>query len=224
MQQKTLMLITDISGYTRFITQVGHERGLKHAQELLQIIINSNTLGLKLCEVEGDAVFFYTMKKMPSAKAILQQIGRTYRAFNHYLAQHALESDLGIKFFLHSGDCEEMRIGGRVKLFGTEVIKIHRLLKCISDRSDYLLVTENAGHLLSEIEGDLVAGETTFPHIGVVSYSLFDSTFFVKYGARNELYTKFIMAITEVGAFIATELSRRYRWYNTYVNTMAGAT
>jgi hypothetical protein len=214
------MLITDISGYTRFITQVGHEQGLKHAQELLQIIINSNTLGLKLCEVEGDAVFFYTMKTMPSAKAILKQIGRTYRAFNHYLDQNQLQ-DLGIKFFLHTGDCEEMRIGGRVKLFGTEVIKIHRLLKCITDRSDYLLVTENAGHLLSGVDGDLVAGETTFPHLGVVNYSLFDSTYFVKYGARTELYSTCVRLLTDAGTFLSAELSRQYRWYNTFVNMLA---
>jgi hypothetical protein len=114
-----------------------------------------------------------------------------------------------------------MRIGGRVKLFGTEVIKIHRLLKCITDRSDYLLVTENAGHLLSGVDGDLVADETTFPHLGVVNYSLFDSTYFVKYGARNELYSKCVRLLTDAATFLTAELSRQYRWYNAFVNMLA---
>jgi len=223
MKQKTLMLITDISGYTKFITQAGHEQGLRHAQGLLQIIINTNSLGLKLCEVEGDAVFFYTMKKMPGTRAILNQIGRTYRAFNHYLRQHHLESQLGIKFFLHSGDCEEMRIGGRVKLFGTEVIKIHRLLKCVSDRADYLLVTQNARHLISGVQGEAVSGETTFPHIGTVNYALFDGEFILQQVRRNLFHDKAINKVSEAARFVTSEMSRHYRWYSTLVNELAGA-
>ena len=223
MKQKTLMLITDISGYTRFITRVGHEEGLIHAHELLQIIINSNTLGLKLCEVEGDAVFFYTMKKMPSGQAILSQISRTYRAFNHYLEQHNLSLELGIKFFLHTGECEEMRIGGRVKLFGTEVIKIHRLLKCISDRSDYLLVTQNAKHLLPELQDESVHGETAFPHIGPVSYNVFDGEFILRYSAQPVFYHHAISLISDAAHFVAREMGRQYRWYTQAVNMLAGA-
>ena len=60
MKGQTLMLITDISGYTRFFTRVGHQEGLRRAQDLLQIIINTNTLGLKLCEGRR-CLFFYTI-------------------------------------------------------------------------------------------------------------------------------------------------------------------
>jgi hypothetical protein len=37
MKEQTLMLIVDINGYTRFLTRVGHEEGLKRAQDLLRL-------------------------------------------------------------------------------------------------------------------------------------------------------------------------------------------
>ena len=183
------MLITDISGYTWFISRVGHEEGLKRAQDLLQIVINSNSLGLKLCEVEGDAVFFYTVKKLPSRVALMRQIGATYRAFNDYLAQHGLSSELGIKFFVHTGMCEEVRIGGRTKLFGMEVIKIHRLLKGISSTPDYLLITENA-HKSLEMNGNAGDNEMTeIQHIGEVSYTMYDESYLLHTAALSNRQT-----------------------------------
>lgn len=207
------MLITDISGYTRFFTRVGHEEGLQRAQDLLQIIINSNSLGLKLCEVEGDAVFFYTMKQLPSRNALMRQISRTYEAFNHYLATHHLEEELGIKFFVHTGICEEIRIAGRTKLYGMEVIKIHRLLKSITNKDDYMLITENAEKALDfEIEDGVHAG-TEFPHIGLVNYALYNEKFLQQSAVERSWYHAFVDGLGEVGITMTTELSKQYRRY-----------
>ncbi len=213
MRQDTLMLITDISGYTRFVTEVGHDQALTIAHDLLQTVINANTLGLKLCEVEGDAVFFYSTKALPSYKALMRQIGRTYRAFHYYLGRHALAAQLGIKFFVHTGLCEEMQIGGRTKLFGAEVIKIHRLLKSIPDQSDYLLMTSNARETFHLNADDGSDGVTGIPYIGDVQYSVYDGTYILEASAEPQQYSAVVEYLADAGRLLATELGRQYQTY-----------
>lgn len=213
MKAQTLMLITDISGYTRFITRVGHDEGLRHAQDLLQIIINSNTLGLKLCEVEGDAVFFYTMQRLPSRRALLKQISKTYRAFNDYLALHHLETELGLKFFVHTGECEEVRIGGRTKLFGLEVIRIHRLLKSISKKDDHLLITDHAATHIGMDHDDGVPGVTGFPHLGPVRYIVYNEEFLRDVAAQPSLLQTAAANVAEAMEVVTSEFAVHFRRY-----------
>lgn len=214
------MLITDISGYTRFLTQVGHEEGLHRAQDLLQIIINTNSLGLKLCEVEGDAVFFYAMKELPSSRELMKQISKTYKAFNHYLSTHHLESQLGIKFFIHTGVCEEVRIGGRTKLYGMEVIKIHRLLKSITNKEDYLLITESAGNTLRFESDGGIRGGAEFPHIGVVNYDVYNESFLHETVIENSIYHLLLNGLRDAALNVVLELSRQYRRYAAFMNPL----
>jgi hypothetical protein len=221
MKGHTLMLITDISGYTKFMTRVGHEEGLRRAQDLLQIVINANTLGLKLCEIEGDAVFFYAIGSLPSRSALLRQIGRTYTAFNRYLVTHDLDAELGIKFFVHTGECEEIRIGGRTKLYGMDVIKIHRLLKSITKKDDYLLVTRSAAEALSFEKFPGVDGATEFPHIGSVAYTLFNERYLqeriisepTKYALLQKAFIDGMMTMV-------AELSKQYSRYAAMMNPL----
>ena len=213
MKGQTLILITDISGYTRFITRVGHDEGLLRARDMLQIIINENTLGLKLCEVEGDAVFFYSMYKLPSRQALMRQISRMYRAFNHYLVTNGLETELGIKFFVHTGVCEEIHIAGRKKLYGTEVIKIHRLMKSIKGQHDSLLVTKNAGDTLLLTSPDGAHGEAEFPHIGLVNYTVYNDAFLQSSQQEKTLYQSLTGIFQEAALTIMGELGRLYTKY-----------
>jgi len=55
--QNALIFIPDISGFTKFVneTEISHSQHI--IQELLETIVNSNTLGLSLSEIEGGAVF-----------------------------------------------------------------------------------------------------------------------------------------------------------------------
>ncbi len=211
MKGQTLMLITDISGYTRFLTRVGHDEGLKRAQEMLQIVINANTLGLKLCEIEGDAVFFYSMHKLPTGKALMRQISSTSKAFNHYLVHHNLTTELGIKFFVHTGVCEELRIGGRTKLYGTEVIKIHRLLKSITERNDSLLITQKARELLLLDAGQGAQGGTEFPYIGKVRYTVYSENTLLDSPEEPTFYQSLVTNLREAAITITTEMGRVYR-------------
>jgi hypothetical protein len=220
MKEQTLMLIVDINGYTRFLTRVGHEEGLRRAQDLLQIIINSNTLGLKLCEVEGDAVFFYAMKQLPSRNMLMRQISRTYEAFNHYLAVHRLDTELGIKFFMHSGMCEEVRIGGRTKLYGMEVIEIHRLLKSITNKDDHMLVTASAAEVLEFQTEEGVSREAEFPYIGAVNYTLYNKQFLKSSVNETSVYKSFLHGFSEAIIILTGELSNQYRRYAAVMNPL----
>ena len=57
--------IPDISGFTRFVneTEIDHSRLI--IQELLEILINSNQIGLEVSEIEGDAILFYKFGESP---------------------------------------------------------------------------------------------------------------------------------------------------------------
>ena len=56
MENKGLLFIPDISGFTRFVneTEIDHSRLI--IQELLEILINANQIGLEVSEIEGDAI------------------------------------------------------------------------------------------------------------------------------------------------------------------------
>ena len=58
MENRGLLFIPDISGFTRFIneTEIDHSRLI--IQELLELLINNNTTGLEISEIEGDAILF----------------------------------------------------------------------------------------------------------------------------------------------------------------------
>jgi hypothetical protein len=57
---KTLLLLADISGYTRFM--LGTSTALSHAQamitERVDTLIAEIRIPLRVVEIEGDAVFF----------------------------------------------------------------------------------------------------------------------------------------------------------------------
>lgn len=48
----------DISGFTRFVNEVEIEHSRLVIQELLEILVNANEIGLEVSEIEGDAILF----------------------------------------------------------------------------------------------------------------------------------------------------------------------
>ena len=65
MENKGLLFIPDISGFTKFVheTEIDHSRLI--IQELLEILINANQIGLEVSEIEGDAILFYKFGESP---------------------------------------------------------------------------------------------------------------------------------------------------------------
>lgn len=157
----TLLLIADISGYTRFMKQ--HAISISHAKEivvrLLSRLMSTAQSPLKVAELEGDAVFFYASTEGNSisevATAVRNQIPAMFSAFKDEIAQiDALQTcacdacnniyQLKLKQVVHVGVTEMERIGQFEKLFGLDVIVVHRLLKNSVPSDEYLLMTPPA--------------------------------------------------------------------------------
>ena len=181
MFESTLLFITDISGFTSFVAAADPEKGRDQAQRLLSCIVEANTIGLELCEVEGDAVFFYLRGEMPSWNEVQRQIHLMHSRFHACLSSMGLDGQLGIKFFVHAGNCDIIEVAGRRKLFGLDVIKIHRLLKGIEAGLDYAVLTSDAAVLLSAqpVVADDRAADF-YKHLGYIQYLIYSETSIVR--------------------------------------------
>jgi len=151
--QQALLFMPDISGFTQFVseTEVLHSRHI--VQELLEIIIDSNHLNLQISEIEGDAIFFYRPGDKPNLKSLLQQVEKMFTRFHAHLKLYEHQRicpcgacknavDLTLKIIVHFGDVTGIAIKEHKKLFGKNVILLHRLLKNNLNRKEYVLFTE----------------------------------------------------------------------------------
>ena len=140
MENKGLLFIPDISGFSRFVTEteIGHSRLI--IQELLEILIESNEIGLEISEIEGDAILFYKFGEPPPVDALYRQVEKMFCAFHKNLLayeQHRYcqckacitASTLTLKVITHYGEFAGYRIQNFSKLIGKDVIVAHQLLK-----------------------------------------------------------------------------------------------
>src|SRR4029078_4839969 len=88
MENRGLLFIPDISGFTRFVneTEISHSRLI--IQELLELLINANQIGLEVSEIEGDAVLFYKFGDAPDAKDIYVQVAKMFTEFHRQLSAY----------------------------------------------------------------------------------------------------------------------------------------
>ena len=154
MENKGLLFIPDISGFTKFINQtdIGHSR--KIIQELLEILINSNQMELEVSEIEGDAILFYKFCDSPSLKEIYEQVEKMFCAFHKHLLAYdscrycqcnACTSMVGLslKVITHYGEFTSYNVKNFNKLIGKDVIIAHQLLKNEIEQHEYWLVTSS---------------------------------------------------------------------------------
>ena len=59
MENRGLLFIPDISGFTRFVNEVEIEHSRFIIQQLLETLIRANDSNLQISEIEGDAILFY---------------------------------------------------------------------------------------------------------------------------------------------------------------------
>ncbi len=148
-----LIFIPDISGFTQFVTytEISHSKHI--IEELLEIIIDANQIGLEVSEIEGDAILFYRFGKAPDAEDVLRQVQNMFTNFHLHLKKYESHrvcncgacrtgSNLNIKFIAHYGEITMNTIREHRKLFGKEVIVAHRLLKNDIDSHEYSLFTD----------------------------------------------------------------------------------
>ncbi len=150
---QSLLFIPDISGFTNFVNSTEVEHGRHVIAELLDLIIESDRLGLTVSELEGDAVLFYLDGRVPSVESLVAQARHTFTAFHAKLKEFEARricdcgacveaSGLTLKIVAHAGPIELMEVRGFTKLYGGDVIVAHRLLKNDIDEAEYLLLTD----------------------------------------------------------------------------------
>ncbi len=144
---KGLIIIPDISGFTNFVKNIDIDLGVSITSDLLNEIIDSNTLDLEISEIEGDAILFYKAGKPLPLKNVFAAFKNIHEAFNNKLESlkslYNIEADLSLKFIVHYGDINVYNIKGFRKLYGQTVIESHCLLKNGEGNKNYILITED---------------------------------------------------------------------------------
>jgi len=187
-EQEVLLVIADISGYTRFVATT--RESLAHCQlvitELMRTVLKELKLPIRVAKLEGDAVFFYLRKDGNEreisrlAGSIRVRIDRMFAAFNRRIVE-LVESNicpcagcqsitmLRLKMVVHSGRALFFRLDRFQELSGMDVILVHRLLKNSVSGHEYVLLTEAARRDL--FEPDVTAleqAEERYEDVGAV--------------------------------------------------------
>jgi hypothetical protein len=123
--QKVVLVLLDISGYTRFIRF--HKVSLIHAEriidELLERVIAETHPPLVLQELEGDAVYFYAAAFKAREDRLISECS---------ICQCDACTAVGrltMKAVLHHGEAVFTQVQRFTKLSGEDTILAHRLLK-----------------------------------------------------------------------------------------------
>ena len=161
--EPVLLVIADISGYTRYMT--ANAKTLAHSQtvitELMQAIVHQIELPLAVAKLEGDAIFLYCRKQAGgldwslSRAVIGNRLLRFFELFGSKLRELSRSTTcncqacthldtLRLKVIVHSGEALFHPVLNFVELAGVDVIIVHRLLKNSVNASQYLLLTEAA--------------------------------------------------------------------------------
>ncbi|MFN6944132.1 MAG: DUF2652 domain-containing protein [Cytophagaceae bacterium] len=185
-----LLFIPDISGYTKFLhnTRLSDSKVLIH--KLLEVLIDSNILQLKIGEIEGDAVVFYQLGPPPDIHTIECQVKKTFLDFQKALYEMeqqdtllATAKNLTLKIIVHYGEIITTDIKGIPKLLGPDLVLAHRILKNNIKIKEYLLMTEQYLQTQNK-EGIKKAfswssqhsGRKKYDHLGTVHYKYFPLT------------------------------------------------
>ncbi|TCC90079.1 DUF2652 domain-containing protein [Pedobacter frigiditerrae] len=152
MKHSGLIFIPDISGFTQFVNNVELKHSQHIIQELLEAILDSNEMELKVSEVEGDAILFYKLGKSPDLDITYKQVERMFQSFHQQLKNYESKrtchckaciaaTHLSLKIITHYGEFKEYRIKDFLKLIGKDVIVAHQLLKNDIPDHEYWLIT-----------------------------------------------------------------------------------
>ncbi|XLS30582.1 DUF2652 domain-containing protein [Flavobacteriaceae bacterium M23B6Z8] len=185
----TLLCIPDISGFTRFMSEVDFDLGAKVIPALLNDIIYANQIDLKVSEIEGDAVLFFRSGALPEFETLMRQCEDFYIQFYTKLRElretyknkkgaYLIPEILGLKIILHySEEIGLVQIDKRFKLMGEAVITAHRMLKNNIDMEEYILISKDLAEQYSlfsneeELENlGLIKGKMEAAHLGKLEY------------------------------------------------------
>ncbi len=197
MEKPVILIIADISGYTRFITS--NIETTTHSQavvtELVETIIKQVEIPLEVAKLEGDAVFLYSVKENSDTMSWndkRMKIGEKLITFFETFTKKVVElsmstlcecdackniSMLRLKIIVHSGKAVFHRIGKFEELGGVDAIVVHRLLKNSLKSNEYILLTEAGYNDIEFPEAiEVTKGTEQYDEIGIVKTVVFYPT------------------------------------------------
>lgn len=136
-----ILLISDITGYTKFLASSELEHAQDSLRSLLKLIVEHTRPPLVISRLEGDAVISYAPAgSFLQGQTIVEIIERTYVDFcqarelmmlNTTCTCNACRNipNLDLKFFVHFGSFMLEQLLSYTELVGTDVNLIHRLTK-----------------------------------------------------------------------------------------------
>ncbi|HUR32023.1 MAG TPA: DUF2652 domain-containing protein [Saprospiraceae bacterium] len=154
MENKGLVFIPDISGFTQFINKVEIVHSKAIIQELLEILVSANNIGLEISEIEGDAILFYKYGEAPDLETLYKQVEKMFCEFHRSLGAYEISRycqcqactsaiELTLKVITHYGEFTDYHVASFKKLIGKDIIVAHQLLKNDIDQHEYWLVTND---------------------------------------------------------------------------------
>jgi uncharacterized protein YndB with AHSA1/START domain len=219
MIQKGYFIITDISGYTAYLSK----SEINHAHEILQSLFDVQISTLKapieISNFQGDAILTYLPEnKIIQKQTVLELVEKVYFEFSRKIKLMAFNTtctcnacsniaNLDLKIFVHYGDFMLQELAGRSELFGTDVILVHRMMKnqVISQTGieAYALFTKAAAEALS-LESYCSGMETykdSYEYVGEIEMFVHClKTRLEEEGAKNRV------EITKENAWVGTDL------------------
>jgi Protein of unknown function (DUF2652) len=192
MTQQGFLIISDITGYSKYV----NESELEHAREsltaLLNLLIDHTQSPLVLSKLEGDALFSYAPAGgFLQGQSLLDMIETTYASFRKALELMVLNTtcpcnacrnlpNLDLKFFVHFGSFMTQKLGNFTELVGNDVNLVHRLAKNrIKEKMGfkaYAAFTQSVMDALglADFQNSLTPYRDTFADVGEVQMYVHD--------------------------------------------------
>jgi hypothetical protein len=234
--QEGYLLISDISGYTAFLTQSELEHAHAVLEELFEALMTNIRLPLKIAKLEGDAIFAYARKgSYIEGLALLEGVEHLYNTFADARTTMVINTTctctackliptLDLKFFVHHGEFIVDKSG---ELSGASVILIHRLMKntVVEDTGikAYALFTQDAIKMMDagEAASGMRAHVETYEHLGDVPCLIHDLT--PVYQAYKER-ARVMVAEDDVWLYMSCDVPIPAPVAWSYINTPEGKT
>ena len=192
MTQQGFLIISDITGYSKYL----NESELEHARDsltaLLNILLDHTKSPLVLSKLEGDAVFSSAPAHgFLQGQSLLDMVESTYVSFRKALELMVLNTtctcnacrnlpNLDLKFFVHFGSYMTQKLGNFNELVGNDVNLVHRLAKNhIKEKTGfkaYAAFTQSVMEALglADFQNSLTPHRETFADVGEVKMYVLD--------------------------------------------------
>ena len=182
----TLIIIPDITGFNDYMNNSNLEYSQKAIGGLLESILDNNILNLKVSDIEGDTILFYSYDLNKTIDQIIYQCELMFQKFHDKLKAFNSENckcgtcerlhNLTLKFVVHFGNLSSLMLKDYCRLFGKDLIVAQRLLKNSIGFREYILVTDNAlinykrERKISMINSSWQVGKESVTDVGEINF------------------------------------------------------